>query len=249
MNLRQKKILSVVIEEYTNTAIPVGSDVLVKKYNLKVSSATIRNDMNELEKEKYLYQPHISAGRIPTDKGYRYFVEEIMKDRELSKGEQQKLQKEILKLKTKNIRITRSMAKLLSVLSGNLAISGIAKKGEFYEFGMSELLDEPEFKKLDDVCRLAEILDSIDENVGKLTKGLKENETKIFIGKENPILGISNCSMMVSPYKLKTGEKGVLALIGPKRMKYAKNKSLLEYMKKLLGSSAVIAIVISNVNF
>jgi len=81
MNPRQEKILSAVIEEYTQTAIPVGSSILAQKYKFKVSPATIRNDMTALEEDGYLYQPHISAGRIPTDKGYRYFVEEVMKDK------------------------------------------------------------------------------------------------------------------------------------------------------------------------
>lgn len=233
------------IEEYTNTAIPVGSDVLAKKYNLKVSSATIRNDMNKLEEENLLYQPHVSAGRIPTDEGYRYFVEEIMKDKELSREDQQKLQREMLKLKVQNKRLTKTTAKLLSILSGNLAVSGIPNKDEFAEFGMRDLLDQPEFKKLDEVCRLAEIMDSIDVNVDKLAKGMKIGETKIFIGKENPVLRMPDCAMMVSPYKLKSGERGVLALIGPKRMRYAKNKSLLNYMKKLLSSSAAIIIIIN----
>ena len=248
MNTRQKKILSVVIEEYTNTAIPVGSDVLVKKYNLKVSSATIRNDMNELEDEGLLYQPHVSSGRIPTDEGYRYFIEEIMKDKDLSREEQQKLQRELLKLKAQNKRLTKTTAKLLSILSGNLAVSGIPNKDEFAEFGMRDLLDQPEFKKLDEVCRLAEILDSIDVNVDKLTKGLKIGETKIFIGKENPVLQMPDCAMMVLPYKLKSGERGVLALIGPKRMKYAKNKSLLNYMKKILGAPVVLIIAANTLN-
>ncbi|HBB36634.1 MAG: Transcriptional regulator of heat shock protein [Candidatus Moranbacteria bacterium GW2011_GWC1_45_18] len=235
---RQKKILSVVVKEYTQTAVPVGSKVLAGKYKFELSSATIRAEMNELEEAGYLHQPHISAGRIPTDKGYRYFVEKIMPDKELSKQEQKKLQAELLKMQAKNTRLTRTTAKLLSGLSGNLAISGV--KHEFDDFGMKELLDEPEFREMDDLCRLAETLDYIDEKFDSLVKNLRENEVKIFIGKENPIKEISNCSMMVSPYKTKSGEKGLLALIGPKRMEYAKNKSLIEYMKKLLGGAAVI---------
>ena len=243
MNERQKKVLSAVIKEYTNTAMAVSSDLIAQKYKLEVSPATIRNDMNKLEAEGLLYQPHTSAGRIPTDKGYRYFVEEIMEEKKLTREEEKKLQKEILKLKAQNKRLTKTTAKLLSVLSGNLAISGLLKREEFAVFGMSELLAQPEFKKLDEVCRLAEVLDSIDENVDKLIKVLKINETKIFIGQENPVIKMPNCAMLVSPYKLKTGEKVVLALIGPKRMKYAKNKSLIEYMKKLLSSSAIIVVI------
>jgi len=235
---RQKKILSVVVKEYTETAVPVGSKVLASKYKFDLSSATIRAEMNDLEESGYLHQPHISSGRIPTDKGYRYFVEEIMSDKELSKVEQKKLQAELLKMQAKNTRLTRTTAKLLSGLSGNLAISGV--KHEFDDFGMQELLDEPEFREMDDLCRLAETLDYIDEKFDSLVKNLRDNEVKIFIGKENPIKEISNCSMMISPYKTKSGEKGLLALIGPKRMEYAKNKSLINYMKKLLGGAAVV---------
>lgn len=245
MNKRQEKILAAVIEEYTKTAIPVGSKILVEKYLSEVSTATVRNDMAHLEDEGYLQQMHISSGRIPTDKGYRYFVESIMDDKELSKKEQQKLQTEMLKMQAKNNRLSRTTAKLLSVLSGNMAVSGIMDKNEFSDFGMSELLDQPEFQKMDEVCRLAETLDYIDELFDKLSAEMKDGKTKIFIGKENPISEISNCSMIVSPYKSKTGERGILALIGPKRMKYAKNKSLIEYMKKILGGTMVIIIITS----
>ena len=114
---RQEKILASIIEEYTQTASAVGSKILVDKYEVKASPATIRNDMVQLEKDGYLHQPHISAGRIPTDRGYRYFVEELMKDKELTKKEQIRLQEELLKLKAQNTRLSRTTAKLLSGIS------------------------------------------------------------------------------------------------------------------------------------
>lgn len=245
METRHKKILSAIIEEYTNSAVPVGSQVIFKKYDLGVSAATIRNDMAELEKNGYLYQTHTSSGRIPTDKGYRFFVEEIMSEQKLSLAEQKKMQAEILKLKAQNQRISRTTAKLLSSLSGSLAISGLKK--DLYDFGISELLDNPEFQKIDEFCRIAEALDYIDENIDNILSQVKDGETKIFIGKENPIKEISNCSMVVSPYKTKTGERGVLAIVGPKRMKYAKNKSLLDYVRKLISPSAVIILIIPTI--
>ncbi|MFC1645058.1 HrcA family transcriptional regulator [Patescibacteria group bacterium] len=243
MNERQEKILSAVIEEYTNSAIPVGSKILSQKYNLEASSATIRSNMVALENDGYLYQPHISAGRIPTDKGYRYFVESLMEDRELEKREQIELQEELLKLRAQNVRLSRTSAKLLSGISKSLAISGVLGEQEFHDFGMKELLNEPEFRELDEVCRLAEALDYVDEMFEKIISEMETGETKIFIGNENPIDKISNCSMIVSPYELGNGEKGVLALIGPKRMEYAKNKSLIEYVKKILGTSAFLIII------
>lgn len=241
MQERHKKILSTVIEEYTNTALPVGSKVLVEKYGFDMSTATIRNDMVELEDKGYLFQPHTSAGRIPTDKGYRYFVEKIMSSQDLSLKDQRKLQAELLKLKAQNNRLTRTTAKLLSSLSGSLAISGL--KSDFADFGIGELLENPEFQEIDEFCKVAQALDYIDENVEAILGSVKDGETRIFIGKENPIKDIANCSMVVTPWRNKSGERGVLALIGPKRMKYAKNKSLLDYMRKLLSSSAVIIVI------
>lgn len=247
MNKRQKDILAAVIEDYTNFAVPVGSKVLVERYGFKISSATIRNDMNILEKEGYLHQPYISAGRIPTDKGYKYFVEEIMSNQELTLKEQKKLQQELLKLKAQHKRLSRTTAKLLSSFSGNFAISSLGK--DFSEFGIRELLYQPEFKKIDEFCKVAEALDCIDENIEAILKKVKEEETKIFIGKDNPIKEISNCSLVVSPYRTRRGEKGVLAIIGPKRMKYAKNKSLIDYIKKIINSSIAIVIIFKSVNF
>jgi transcriptional regulator of heat shock response len=247
MEERHKKILAAVIEEYTKTAVPVGSKVLTEKYGFKISPATIRNDMNELEKEGLLHQPHTSAGRIPTDKGYRFFVEDIMPEKKLSVGDQKKMQTEILKLKAQNTRLTRTTAKLLSSLSGNLAISGL--KSDLHDFGISELLEEPEFQSLDEFTRVAEMLDYIDENIDSILAEVKDGETKIFIGKENPIKEISNCSMIVSPYKTESGERGILALIGPKRMKYAKNKSLLDYMQRLIGTGAFVIIIINSLPY
>jgi len=243
VNKRQQEIFAAIIEEYTSSAIPVGSKILVEKYKFDISPATIRNDMVKLEKEGFLHQPHISAGRIPTDKGYKYFVEEIMGDQELSLSDQKKLQTELLKLRAQHQRLSRTTAKLLSGMSGNLAISTIEK--DFSDFGIRELLEKPEFQEVDEFCKVVEALDFIDENVDFILKNVKENETKIFIGKDNPIKGINNCSMVVSPYKTKSGEKGVLAIIGPKRMKYAENKSLLNYVRKLLSASAVIVLFIN----
>lgn len=243
MNTRQRQILSAVVELYTKTALPVGSQVLLERFQFPVSSATLRNDMVALEETGYLYQPHVSAGRIPTDAGYRFYVEEMMGDEDLSREDQRRLQKELLMMKAKQARLGRSTTKLLSALSGNLAVSGLIDKDEFYDFGMKELMEKPEFQEIDELCRLVETLDSLDERIDAIFAKLSDGETQIFIGDENPIKGISNCSMVVAPYQSSEGQ-GILAIIGPKRMDYAKNKSLIEYMKKLLGSSLPVLVIV-----
>jgi transcriptional regulator of heat shock response len=243
MNERQKEVLGAIVELYTKTALPVGSEALLERHRFPVSAATLRNDMLALEEAGYLFQPHTSAGRIPTDAGYRFYVEEMMNDKPLTKREQEKLQKEFLMLQAKHARMVRTTAKLLSALSGNVAVSGIVGKDEFYDFGMKALLEDPEFREMDELCRLAETLDTLDEKVDTLMNRLRDGETQIFIGEENPIGAIQNCAMVVSPYRNRDGERGILAIIGPKRMEYAKNKSLIEYMKKLLSSSLVVMLI------
>ncbi len=239
---RQKQLFSAIVELYTKTAVPVGSQALLEHYDFGVSSATLRNDMASLEEAGYLYQPHVSAGRIPTDLGYRMYVEEMMGDTDLSREDQRRLQKELLMMKAKNTRLSRSTAKLLSAFSGNLAVSGMVGKDELYDFGMREMIEKPEFQEIDELCRLVETLDTLDEKLDGIMLTLKDGETRIFIGNENPITGIDNCSMIVAPYQTDEG-RGMLAIIGPKRMDYAKNKSLIEYMRKFLGTSMGVMII------
>ncbi len=242
MHERRKKILVAVIEEYTKTGLPVGSSVLAEKYGFTVSSATLRNDMAALEESGLLYQPHTSAGRMPTDAGYRYFVEEVMPDRELSKKEQQALQRELLQLKVQNTRLTRTTARLLSTLSGYVAVSVLPNKEEFSEFGLRSLLEKVDRDNLDDICALAESLDYIDERCDELMQLVADGETKILIGEDNPFAKTKNYSMIVSQFD-QGGEKGIVALIGPKNMKYERTKSLIEYVKKILGGSGAAVII------
>ncbi|PID52553.1 MAG: hypothetical protein CR972_01395 [Candidatus Moraniibacteriota bacterium] len=243
MNERQSHVLVAVIEEYTKTGLPVGSGALVSQYHFDVSPATLRSDMAHLEEMGLLHQPHTSAGRIPTDKGYRYFVEEIMPERELSRKEQQTLQKELLQLRAQNQRLTRTTAKLLSTLSGYVAVSGIPHNNDFSEHGLRTLLQNVDTDNLDEICALAESLDYIDEKCEELMMELSDGETKIFIGSENPLSKTENYSMVVSQYE-QNGEKGIVALIGPKNMEYDKNRSLINYVKKLLGGMSVIIFIV-----
>ncbi len=86
---RRQKLLQFIVDEYVTTAQPVGSNALVEKYRLPVSAATIRNEMAQLEEEGYIAQPHTSAGRVPTDRGYRYYVEALMREERLPEELQQ----------------------------------------------------------------------------------------------------------------------------------------------------------------
>jgi len=236
MESRRELILGSVVREYIDSAIPVSSSLLAEKYDFGLSPATIRTEMVELESKGYLYQPHTSAGRIPTDKGFRYFVDVLMQEKELSLKEQKSLQVEILKLRAQNKMLARTTAKLLSAMSGNLAVSGVIDSEDFYKAGVQKLLSQPEFNDLDSISKIAEVVDYLDESLEELSGELKnKSEIEIYIGEENPICNTEECSMVVSKYNFKNGEEGLLAIIGPKRMKYSRNVSLIDYLKKLLS--------------
>lgn len=244
---RQEEILSSAIKEYSATAFPVSSKLLMSKYRLPYSSATIRNEMQFLEEAGFLVKPHVSAGRIPSDKGYRYFVDNLMENREVSRDYQKRLELELLKLKARNARMERTTAKLLSSMSHCLAISGLVDKKEFYDFGVHNLLEDSQSEDLDELSRMMAALDLIDENVDRIMKVLGSDETRVFIGKENPIKEAQNFSMIVSPYKSREGDRGLVAIIGPKRMEYKKNKGLVDLVKKFLSGgkfSGLTALII-----
>lgn len=245
MTERQEMILGAIVQEYIETALPVGSALLAEKFDFGLSPATLRFEMMDLEEEGYLYQPHTSAGRIPTDAGFRYFVDKLMEERPLSVREQKALQVEILKLKAQNRMLVRECAKLLAGMSDSLAVSGLIDSDDFYKSGTQKLLSKPEFNNLDSVCKLAEVLDYLDENAeGLCDKLAATEESSIFIGRENPIGLADECSMVVSRYNLKSGEEGLLAIIGPKRMPYSRNISIIQHFKKLLGGELVLFLVI-----
>src|SRR5579864_6524852 len=111
---RQAKILAAIVKENCETGQPVASGDLVEKYNFNISSPTIRNEMQALEKSGFIQQPHTSAGRVPTDKGFRYFVNQLMDRVKLTLKEQEVLKREMIKLQLMQAEMGRRIAKLLS---------------------------------------------------------------------------------------------------------------------------------------
>lgn len=247
MTTRQEKILKLIVEEYTKKAFPVGSSTLADLLGL--SSATIRNEMVELEKGDYIYQPHTSAGRIPSDKGYRYYVNLLMGDKSLSPGDQRKLQADLLKMRAQYKKMARVTAKLLALHSQNAVLTGVLEKDEYATSGLNELVKMPEFGDVKEIAKIFEAIDHFDETVDVYLEDCdKGHQVKTYIGEENPIEAIQSCSLIVSDFKLPSGERGVVAVLGPKRMKYGKNISLVSYITKLLSGGTMI-LLISNFQF
>ena len=121
LDKRKAYILATVVYEYIATAEPVGSNTLTQKYNLGVSSATVRNEMAELESEGYLVQPHTSAGRIPSDAGYRTYVDQLMQPEQLDADDRRRIRDDLREASRELDEIIDQASRLLGRLSNNLA--------------------------------------------------------------------------------------------------------------------------------
>lgn len=238
---RQAKILAAIVKENCETGQPVASGDLVDKYNFNISSPTIRNEMQILEKLEFIKQPHTSAGRVPTDKGFRYFVNQLMDRVKLSVKEQDALRHELIKLQMAHVEMGRRLSKLLSEHSNQASFTLLGD--EVSTFGLSNILDNPALPA-EDAKEIAKFFDGIDEHASKMITEYSGKGPEAKIGKEIQLSKNSDYSMIVSGLKLPSGKKGVIGLVGPKSMKYEKNLSLMEYISKLLGGGAAVLLFV-----
>jgi heat-inducible transcriptional repressor len=222
---RQEQILLALINEYIKTAQPLSSSFLVEKYNLGISSATARNDMAELEESGYIFQPHTSAGRIPTEKAYRYYVENYL----LSQKNSVKIFSELESLEFSSEDDFKKAAKAIADISKN-AVFWAFHKNDLYYTGVSNLFIQPEFKASEVVCDISVIIDRMEEIIADIFDQLEMGE-KIFIGKDNPFGNF--LSSVILKYK-KNKQIGVIGLLGPLRMDYEKNLNLIKFLKNKL---------------
>lgn len=239
--LRQAKILAAIVKLNCETGQPVASRDLVEKYDFDISSATIRNEMAELEKSGFIMQPHTSAGRIPTDEGFRYFVNQLMNQVKLTVREQDNLRREIVKLQMVNAEIGRRLAKMLASHSSQASFAILPE--EVSSVGMSNILGQ-ENLPAEDAKEIAQFFDHLDEYADMLVDQYGDQQPQAFIGKELKLSKTSDYSMIVSGLRLPSGKKGVIGLIGPKSMEYPKNISMLDYISKLLGGGGSAALLI-----
>ena len=336
---RKKKILRAVVESYIRTAEPVGSKAILELAELKVSSATIRNELADLTEMGYLEQPHTSAGRVPSPKGYRLYVNELMEEQRLSLDETRQINEALhLKMqeldkvidqagrmvsqltnypafavaggrqratirrydlimvdvnsfivvvmtdsnvvKNKLIRLPTDLSQpQLQLLTTLLNTSFVGKSLEeltpelmrvaehaagsayglislvvsfamevldslehspVYTAGTSHILDHPEYRDVDKAQKLMCYL-SEDQSLANVLDlpALSGDNTKILIGPENVADELKDTSVVLASYDIGDGMKGVIGVVGPTRMDYAKVAAKLSYvadgLSKLFG--------------
>jgi transcriptional regulator of heat shock response len=241
LSQRQAKILAAIVKENCETGQPVASRDLSVKYHFGVSSPTIRNEMQRMEKSGFISQPHTSAGRVPTDKGFRYFVNQLMDRVKLTLKEQENLKREMLKLQMAHMEIGRRLAKLLADSTQQASFAVFPE--DVSTVGLANILSNPALPAAD-AKEIAKFFDDIDLYAEKMLQDYSsEKFPKTFIGKELSLSKNSDYSMMVTGLTLPSGKKGVVGLVGPKSMRYEKNLSLMEYISKLLGGGAAVVLM------
>ncbi|MFH1541772.1 MAG: heat-inducible transcriptional repressor HrcA [bacterium] len=236
LNERQQKILRAIIKDYQSSAEPVGSRSLSKKYLPEFSPATIRNDMADLEEEGFITHPHTSAGRIPTDKGYRFYVDRLMKAMKPTQREEDAI-KSGLHVAHNLDEILHQTAKLLShALDYTAIVVKMGPNNRVHHSGTANLLHQPEFQNLEQMQRILELLEEEDELAKIVHENATPHEVNIKIGSENKNRQIKECSIIVSSYEIDDEPIGGIGIIGPTRMFYNKATSLIDYVSRELSN-------------
>lgn len=225
---RQQDIFGDIVAQYIADAKPVGSQVLLKESGLDLSPATVRNEMLELEQQGYLFQPFTSAGRIPTEKGWRFYLEQYVRNRPVSKSAQEGLRKIVRAYRHAKIEMLKHLAQELADLSSQAVFVAHTPHDTYYT-GISKLFRQPEFEEIDLIRAISTIVDHLDETMPEFFKRLSGDCT-VLLGRDNPVS--EACGVILSPIPRHTG---LLGILGPIRQDYDQNISLMRFTRSLLA--------------
>jgi heat-inducible transcriptional repressor len=235
MTDRQAKLLTAIVEQYAEVASPVGSLLLAKTFN--VSSATIRAEMARLEEMGFIEQPYTSAGRIPTDKGYRFFVNNITAQAEANHIKQvppkTNRSTKAIDLRVKNAgkaaQTIKTAVDSLVDITHNLSIATIGD--QLYMSGISHLFSQPEFADGTAVREVAKLIDNLEP---WLQEASPNEPLSVYIGAENPIGKASGCSLIISKFRSPYSDRSYIGVVGPTRQSYRQVMGLVQHAGQLL---------------
>jgi len=237
MNPRTLEILQAVIREFIDSGEPVSSRKLCRKCDFGVKDATIRNELNRLTEEEYLGQPHTSSGRVPTDKGYRFLVEQVMAD--LIGGLEFETEKSLSFLKEEFAR--QEFDEFVGDFAEELELLGVGyapESREVYKSGLDELfsyfVSDYEISEPRELFQIVKDFEMLDERMSNLMNFISQNSSpRVFIGK-SPITRSPELSVIADRFEM-NGEPFVLAAIGPKRMDYEKNLRFFKQLREIIN--------------
>ncbi len=219
LDSRKQHLLTLIIEEYRVTATAVSSGVLAEKYDLEISPATIRNIMASLEEEGYIFQPHTSAGRIPTEKGYCAYLSALEPHR-LNTTEKKSLHRTLTDGADSEASI-KNAAKEIAQLSQEAVFVSLGNAHTYYT-GLSNIFAKPEFRNHALVCSISGLLDQLDSIIERIVISAPHEPT-VTLG-SRCAFG-ENCATIL--YRYHFGDyDGIVGILGPVRMNYRYNMAL-----------------------
>lgn len=223
MTERQQSILNAIVEQYAEVASPVGSSLLAKAFN--VSSATIRAEMAELEREGFIMQTHTSSGRVPTDKGYRFYVNTLneLGDKKLPEGRAEKALAARVQQAGAPERMIRNAVDTLVELTHNLGLATIGN--QLYMSGLSNLFAQPEFISGVQAQQVARLLDNLEP---WLREAAPNKPLSVYIGQENPVGRSAGASLVISRFRSPFSDRSYIGTLGPTRQSYRDVMTLVE---------------------
>ena len=248
LSLRQNNILRGVIETHIETTQPVGSRFIAEKYAPSFSSATIRNEMGALEEMGYLTHPHTSSGRLPTDHGYRYYLDHTS-FKETSGGDSfTRLTEELVPAagEERLEEFLDHVSRLLSSLSQEIGLTLMPAAGmPVFESsgraklslqGLPHMLEKPEFQ---DVRKVRNLFGVLEEKVALIRWVLTHADTEsvsVSVGREHAHDALEDCAIVMARYGVGAERQGVIAILGPKRMAYRGIIPLVSRMAAVVGA-------------
>jgi transcriptional regulator of heat shock response len=235
---RQIEILKSIIEEYIETAEPVGSETLEKKHNLSASPATIRNEMVKLSDSGYIKKPHSSAGRIPTPMGMRFYIKELMKEKELSVVEEVALKEKVWDYRDRMQRFLKEVSKSMADKTHTLAIV-TTDQGDIYCSGFANILEMPEFYDIDITKTLLSALDEYDcfRDIVSSQQD-DENDVHVLVGEDLGARLRGPYGFVYTHFETPMNFRGEIGVIGPVRLNYTSVVPTVRYFGDLVEEIA-----------
>jgi transcriptional regulator of heat shock response len=232
---RKDLVLGYVVEQYIKNLNPIGSAFLAKEYHLDWSSATIRNILAELEEEGYLTHPHTSAGRIPTHRGYRYYVDHLMHQIQLLEGEKNRIQKEYRDSISKLEKLVEKTSRIVSEVTHYTSIISVdGWEGQIIYRGTNYVVGYPEMQDIKTIQNMLKVLEEKERIFEVISRDL-QSKIDIYIGQEIACKEIEGCSLAVCEYHQKDGSSGRIAVLGPTSMDYERVVSTLTYVTEIIS--------------
>ncbi len=233
---RQQSILNRVVETHIETAQPVGSrfltDLYTGLYHDSYSPATVRAEMGLLEDRGYLTHPHPSAGRIPTDQGYRYYVDHGLKEEKPSEELVRRMNHELSGAAEEMETFAENVSRILSKLTGEVSLIIVSDRLFFQ--GSSRMLEKPEFQDLNKVRPILQKLEEKVQLAAWFSNRAPQEGVTVTIGRENETDAFQCCSLISARYEINGKYSGTVAVLGPQRMCYSKSVPLVAQMGKII---------------